>query len=126
MKDHLLVITHNLRSDPYSFVTEEGVFDNRFEIVFRASALSVDDLSFASNNISIIELDNDYVKFKVHSNNLSIKNIKIIDLTGRVVYNLNGKNSSETFNLSNLGSSTYVAKITLSNNQVVHKKAIKK
>ncbi|WP_104735246.1 InlB B-repeat-containing protein [Hanstruepera ponticola] len=126
LKDHLLGITHNLRTNPYSFVTEEGVFDNRFEIVFRASALSIDDLNFDSNNISIIELDNDYVRFKVHSNNLSIKNIKIIDLTGRLVYNLNGQNSSETFNLSNLGSSTYIAKITLSNNHVIHKKAIKK
>ena len=126
LKDNLIGITHNLNEQPYSFFTEAGEFKDRFEIVFRTHALSVDEMTTSQNIISIIELDNDYVKFKVNSNNLSLKNIRIIDLTGRTVYDLNGQKGTEIFNLSNLESSTYVAKITLSNNQIVYKKAIKK
>jgi hypothetical protein len=94
--------------------------------VFRANALSVDELVTNQNIISIIELDNDDVRFTVDSNNISIKNIEIIDLTGRTVHYLKGENSSETYHLSGLSSSAYIAKITLSDNRVIIKKAIKK
>ncbi|PNQ74929.1 hypothetical protein C1T31_01995 [Hanstruepera neustonica] len=126
LKDHLLGITYDLRIRPYTFISEEGTFNDRFEIVFRSNALSIDEIVTNQNTISIIELDNDDVRFSIDSNNLSIKNVEIIDLTGRTVYNLKGKNNSETYNLSGLSSSTYIAKITLSNNQVIIKKAIKK
>ena len=126
LKDYALNTIHDLRSRPYSFVSDAGIFNNRFEIVFRANALSVDELVTNQNIISIIELDNDDVRFTVDSKNISIKNIEIIDLTGRTVYYLKGENSSETYHLSGLSSSAYIAKITLSDNRVIIKKAIKK
>ncbi len=117
---------HNLIDSPYSFNSVAGTFNNRFEIVFRTNALSVDEVVVDSNTVSIIELDSDLVKFTVHSNQITIREVEIIDLTGRTVYNFKGENNSEIYNLSNLSSSAYVAKITLSNGQVVAKKAIKK
>jgi hypothetical protein len=127
LRDNLIDITHNLNEQPYSFSAEAGVHNNRFEIVFKPrNALSTNDFIYNSNNISIIELNNDQVKFTIDSNKLSIKNVEIVDLMGRKIYNFKGSNNSESYNLSNLSSTTYIAKITLSNNQVIHKKAIKK
>ncbi|WP_223032487.1 choice-of-anchor D domain-containing protein [Hanstruepera marina] len=126
LKDNEFGYFHNLIEAPYSFNSEAGTFNNRFEIVFRTDALSVDEVVANSNQLQIIELDSDQVKFSLDSQNLTIKTIEIIDLLGRTIYRFNGSSRSETFSLSNLSSSAYSARVTLSNNQVIVKKAIKK
>lgn len=126
LKDNLLNVTHNLIVSPYSFTSDVGEFNNRFEIVFRSSALSVDEYTSNSNDINIIELDNNHVKFKLDSGTITLKQVEIIDLLGRTVYTFKASSNVETYNLSNISSSTYTARITLSNDQVIVKKAIKK
>ena len=75
--------------------------------------------------MTIIEHQNGEVQFKV-PNQYEIKKIEIIDLLGRTIYNLKGNSNSETYNLSNLSQATYIAKITLTNGQVISKKAVKR
>ena len=72
----------------------------------------------------ITELQNGDVQIKV-GNTHTIKHVAIIDVTGRVVYNLQGNDSIEVYDLSKLSQAAYIAKITLSNGQVISKKAIK-
>ncbi len=126
LKDDLLNIVHNLSNTDYSFTSNVGEFNDRFEIVFRDSALSVDDFTLTNTNLTIVELTDNNVKFTVGSNNTTIKSVEIIDLLGRTLYKLKGSSNTETYNLSNLSSATYMAKVTLSNNQVLIKKAVKK
>ena len=125
LKDNLLNELHCLSTSDYIFTSEVGEFNNRFQIVFTDKALSTDDIDLNENDLSIIELDNHRVNFKV-SNNLNIKAVTIYDLLGRQLYNLKGNNSSETYQLSNLKSTVYIAKVELSNGAVISKKAIKK
>ncbi len=125
LKDNLLDITHNLSDSDYTFTSEVGEFNNRFKIVFTDKSLSTDDVNLNDNSLTIIELDNDRVNFKT-SNSLSIKTVTIYDLLGRQLYNLKGNNSSEIYELSNLKSTIYIAKVELSNGITVTKKAIKK
>ncbi|WP_250433413.1 choice-of-anchor D domain-containing protein [Hanstruepera flava] len=126
LKDKLLNVYHNLSNRHYTFSSEMGEFNERFEIVFRTDALSVDEVIANSNQLQIIELDSDQVKFLLDSQNLTIKTVEIFDLLGRIIYRFNGSNRSEIYSLSNLSSSAYMARVTLSNNQVIVKKAIKK
>ncbi|MCT4629744.1 T9SS sorting signal type C domain-containing protein, partial [Winogradskyella sp.] len=55
----------------------------------------------------------------------TIEKVEILDILGRQIYNLKGNNSVETYNLSKLSKAAYIAKVTLSNGQVISKKAIK-
>ncbi|WP_299112474.1 hypothetical protein [uncultured Winogradskyella sp.] len=115
---------HQLSTSDYSFVSETGEFNERFEIVFTPEALSIDDNIIDSNALTIIELTNGDVKFKVGSQ-FTINQVEILDLQGRQIYVLQGNSSTEVFNLSQLSSAPYVAKVTLSNGRVISKKAIK-
>ncbi|WP_417238401.1 GEVED domain-containing protein [Bizionia sp.] len=126
LKDKLLNVIHNLSNTNYNFTSTVGEFNDRFEIVFRDSALSVDDYVISNTNLSIIELMDNNVKFSIGSNQATIKSVEIIDMLGRTLYRFKGSTNTETYNLSNLSSATYIAKVTLSNNQVLVKKAVKK
>ncbi|SDG67317.1 InlB B-repeat-containing protein [Winogradskyella thalassocola] len=123
--DKLKNITHNLKDSDYTFTSETGEFNDRFDIVFTPTTLSIDDNIMDANEITITELQNGDVQIKV-GNTHTIKHVAIIDVTGRVVYNLQGNDAIEVYDLSKLSQAAYIAKITLSNGQVISKKAIKR
>ncbi|MCF7559725.1 T9SS type A sorting domain-containing protein [Sabulilitoribacter multivorans] len=125
LKDNLLNTTHDLSASDYSFTSEVGEFNDRFEIGYSAAALSTDEFTVNSNSLRIIELDNNRVQFST-SDNLSIQNVFIYDLLGRQLYDFKGRNSTEVYTLSNLSSTIYIAKVALSNGSVITKKAVKK
>ena len=76
------------------------------------------------NDLSIVELGDGTVKFSV-GQSLIIKHVDIIDTLGRTVYKLNANNNSEVYNLSRLSQAAYIARVTLSNGQIITKKAVK-
>lgn len=122
--DKLNNTTHNLKDSDYTFTSETGEFNERFEIVFTPATLSIDDTLMDANEVTITELQNGDVQIKV-GNTHTIKHVAIIDVTGRIIYNLQGNDSIEVYDLSKLSQAAYIAKITLSNGQVISKKAIK-
>ena len=126
VKDNLLNISHNLKDGDYNFTSEVGEFNDRFEIVFNNASLSNDELLVAEKTLSIFEHRNGDVQFKLNSNSLQIKNIQIIDLQGRTIYNFNVAKNDSTHQLSALSQTPYIAKVTLNNNQAITKKAVKK
>ncbi len=126
LKDNLLSTLHNLKDSDYSFTSEVGSFTDRFEIVFNPQALSIDNVNLDPNSLTINELNNGNVKFSIKGNAHTIQNVEIIDLLGRVIYNLHGSSSSEVYNLSKLSKAAYIAKVQLSNGQIITKKAIKR
>lgn len=125
LKDNLLNKIHNLKDSDYNFTSEVGEFNNRFEIVFSEDALSVNYFNLDKDALSIIEHKNGNVQFKLSAPN-KISNIKIIDLQGRVLYDFELDSKDEILKLSNLNQVPYIAKVTLDNNNVITKKAIKK
>ncbi|MBN2867525.1 MAG: T9SS type A sorting domain-containing protein [Flavobacteriaceae bacterium] len=125
LKDNLNSTIHDLTASDYNFTSVVGEFNNRFEIVFNNASLSIDNNEITSNNLSIIELENDNIMFKV-GQNFTIQSIQIFDTLGKEVYNFKGENSTETYNIKELSSSLYIAKVTLNNGQTITKKAIKK
>jgi hypothetical protein len=125
LKDNLLNKTHNLSVSDYTFTSEVGEFNARFEILFSANSLATEAAILDSKSLKIVALENDRVQFNV-ADNLSIKTIRIYDLLGRQLYNLKGNSNSETYNLSNLNDAIYIAKVELSNGAILTKKAVKR
>jgi hypothetical protein len=125
LKDNLLNKTHDLSVSDYTFTSEVGEFNTRFEIVFSANSLTTEDAILDSKSLRIVALENDRVQFTV-ADNLSIKTVRIYDLLGRELYNLKGNSNSETYNLSNLNDAIYIAKVELSNGALITKKAVKR
>jgi len=123
LKDNLLKTLHNLSASDYTFTSEVGEFNERFEIVFSANALSIEDISTNANTLKIVELEDDRVQFTTSK---TIKTVSIYDLLGRQLYAFKGQKNSETYTLSNLSSTIYIAKVELSNGATITKKAFKK
>lgn len=124
IKDNLNNTIHNLTNSNYSFTSEAGDFNDRFEIVFTPEVLSINDTIINANELIITELHNGEVQIKV-SEPHTIEHVEILDILGRQIYNFTGNTSVEVYNLSKLSNAAYVAKVTLSNGQVISKKAVK-
>ena len=124
LKDNLLNYTHNLSSNPYMFTIESGEFNNRFELVFVNQSLSTEDNILTSNDLSIIQLEDDNVKFSVSKSHYITK-IEILDLQGRTLYNIDGTSYEEIIAMPNLSNTAYLAKVTLASGQTLVKKAVK-
>ena len=126
LRDNYLGIVHDLSSSFYTFQSDGGTFDDRFEIIFTNNLLSTEDILTNDNDLSIIELNDGNVQFTLKNSILNISKVDIYNIQGQLIYSLDGESSTETYNLSNLKSSIYIAKITLSNDQLITKKSIKK
>lgn len=108
LKDNLTNTTHNLKENPYTFTSEEGVFDTRFQIVYQTS-LSTPDFDSQHN----------WIVFK-NENNLNIQTIgfelqevTLYDLLGRTIYTSQAQgNKHEVANLT--ASGVAIVKITTS------------
>ncbi|WP_339916084.1 T9SS type A sorting domain-containing protein [Yeosuana marina] len=124
--DNLTKTLHDLSTSDYTFTSDVGEFNDRFEIVFKTSStLSTADVQLDDSTVKISQVDDTHVSFKA-SNNLNIKTVTIFDLLGRQLYQLKGSSNEETYKLANLKNAVFIAKIELSNGSVITKKAIKK
>jgi len=125
LKDNLLDIIHNLSTSDYTFSSEIGEFNSRFEIVFNSQALSNENFTMDSYNIKIIELNNDNIQFST-SNGTLIKKISIYNLMGQHLFDIKANSASKKYNFKNQRSSVYFAKIAMDNNMIITKKFIKR
>ena len=125
LRDNLLDKVHNLSEADYIFTSEVGEFNERFVVIFNNPSESIDDLVAETNTLKIIEVSDDQVTFMVY-NNVTIKSVSIFDVMGRELYRFKGNSSEETYLLTNLKNSIYIARVELSNGTFITKKAIKK
>jgi len=108
-----------------TFKSAFGEFNSRFEIAFTSKALAVNNVQLNTKAFKIVELQENLVQFNTN-NNLTIKAVNVYDLLGRALCQFKGANTSETYRLSNLNNTVYIAKVALSDGTVVTKKAVKK
>ena len=125
LKDNFLNTIHNLSTSAYSFTSETGEFNARFEILFMEETLATVRQDIDTKELSIIELSDGRVRFSV-GHDLTIQHIEILDQLGRRLYQLKGNSGIQIHELSKLSQATYLAQVTLSNGQVITKKAIKR
>jgi hypothetical protein len=86
-------ITHEIKTAPYTFYSEAGTFDNRFQLVY-STLLGVPSSEFNSNSVIAFKKEGIYT---VSSKETPIKEILAYDNLGRLIFkqsNINAKSVS--------------------------------
>ena len=85
VKDNLLNTTHNLSDGIYTFTSDAGTFDNRFEILYvpQQVSLGTDEFAFDANSVIVYQKDG---VVNVTSNNAVMNNVTVYDISGRKLY----------------------------------------
>ena len=120
VKDNLLNVIHNLKSGNYSFETDAGTFDSRFEIHYINNTLSTKD--FESKNFQIAVKDQ---VIKIRSGSSLISAVRVIDQLGRVLYDKKEIKQSElSIETLTVAQQVLIVQTTLQNGTVETRKII--
>ena len=93
LKDTYLNVVHDLKQSNYNFVSDSGIFDNRFVLQYQNGTLSNTNFTVAN---SIVLYKNQSGEIIINSGNFIMDELSVIDLLGRVVYKKSNINASET------------------------------
>jgi hypothetical protein len=108
LRDLTLGIEHNLKQSPYVFQTTAGVFNNRFEIVYRTNTLSIDN---PNNSSAFAFIYNNQLQVNA---TIHIKEITLFDITGKQISKYDIKDASTHFETAfNHANGVYIAKVKL-------------
>ena len=120
VKDTDTNVIHNIKQGPYSFTSQEGTFENRFELVYKNTTLGGDD--FVDENVLTVYTSNNGI---VLNSSALISEVVIFDVLGRKLHQQTVTNQEEVV-VSKIVKSNQalLVKTTLSNGQVITKKVI--
>ena len=80
LEDQLLHVVHNLRQGSYSFISESGIFEDRF--LLRYTAVALDVPVFAENTVVVYKNE---TGLTINSGSIPMKSVAIYDVTGRLI-----------------------------------------
>jgi hypothetical protein len=107
---------HNLKEGPYKFVTEKGVFNDRFVLKYSNNSLKINSITLIDKNV-LVSIKNKQIK--IHSPLDTMNQVFIYDLLGRQIYHKEKVNKNELI-IQSLESNkqTLIVKIILDNGQL--------
>ncbi|QBZ98948.1 T9SS sorting signal type C domain-containing protein [Flavobacterium sangjuense] len=113
---------HDLKEAPYTFVTTNGNFEQRFELRFTDQALGTTIPTVTDNDIKIITANH---QLEVISPAMAITKIAVYDILGKLLFTQNDLNTNlfQTNSLQ-LASQILLVKVTLDNGQSFTKKTL--
>ncbi|WP_298223860.1 hypothetical protein [Flavobacterium sp.] len=120
LEDTLLNVIHNLKESPYTFTTEAGIFDTRFVLRFSNPSLGISGSVFNSNSINIYK--NKAQQIVLNSSVKKMKNVRIFDLLGRLLYEEKNVNSNQVLLENNFSNTTLLISIELTDSQIISRK----
>lgn len=121
LEDKVLNVTHDLKSAPYSFSSDSGTFNDRFELQYTSNALTNPEFD-STNNVMVVSNELNVI---VRSTNENISQIQVYDVLGRHI--LTSKNdASQEIILSkqNIKNQAVIVKVLLESGQVITKKIV--
>lgn len=109
---------HNLKDGAYTFATDAGEFTTRFEVVFRASDLSV-TIPINDSRWVVYKKDN---QLQLEAIGFAMKDVVAYDMLGRTVYTKQDINAA-SHTIDKLGANQiYIIKILTEDKQSLVKK----
>ena len=120
LKDNLTNLTHNFKTGSYTFTTDVGTFNNRFEIVYQ-NALAVQQPLFNDTSVVVYKQNNELI---INSGNTSMTNVKVYDSRGRLLMEQNKINASQAKFYTGTTNEILIVKITSDTLGTVTKKVI--
>lgn len=121
IKDNLTNSIFNLNNGSYSFYSEIGVFNSRFEIVYVNNALNNNAYEFNSNSVIVYKRNQ---KIVINTFNVNMSNVKIYDISGRLLNEKSEINSNELIMDAPTSNEMILVKITSQNEETLTKKII--
>lgn len=121
LKDNVTNSVHDLRISDYTFSSEIGVFNSRFQIVYVNSTLNTNSPEFNSNTVIVYK---SHQKIVINTSNFEMSNVKLYDVSGRLLSEKNNINSNETIMDAPISNEMIFVKITSKEDGVVTKKII--
>ena len=109
LEDKLLNVIHNLKVSNYTFATNTGTFDNRFELRFTDSSLATNNQVFTDESV-VVYKENQSIH--INASNINLQEVKIYDVRGALLYSKNNINSTELV-ISNLASSQQILLVNI-------------
>ena len=120
LKDNLTNVIHDLKAGNYQFTSQAGVFNNRFEIVYRNTTLDTQEFE----NTSTISVFANQNGIHVIASSF-IKEIIIYDVLGKVVLHSKNINSRTYANASvQRQNQALIVKVTDQNGKIFTKKIV--
>jgi len=83
LKDSVTGTVHNFADGNYSFATEAGTFNDRFEVLYNTTVLGTATPNGSANQVVVYKNSNG---LQVSTTNAAIKTITLHDINGRVLY----------------------------------------
>ncbi len=117
LKDKLTGSLHSLVNGSYSFSTEAGVFNDRFEIVYQEAVLGLTDLSLANDLVVYTNGQGIMVK-----SGQKMVSATVYDLSGKIIAIRSSIGQTELKLAHAAKNTVLIVKIVLENNAVVVKK----
>ncbi|GGB78943.1 hypothetical protein GCM10007424_18900 [Flavobacterium suaedae] len=116
--DNLTDTTYNLQEGDYSFTSETGTFENRFEIIYTIEALGTDVPQITKNEVVVYQQG----KTVNIQSPQTIESVTVYDMVGKTLYTNNKVDNTEFSATLNTQQQVGIVVITLDNQQVVTKK----
>ena len=92
LRDNVLGTTTPLTGD-YTFTTEAGTFDERFEVVYASEALNTNTPQLNANSVMVYK---EGTAININSGAAQINAVRVLDIRGRELYSKAGINATET------------------------------
>jgi hypothetical protein len=120
IKDHLTGAVHDLKTGTYSFDSESGTFDSRFELAY-TSSLGNQTVAATDNSVIVYKNKEDVV---IHSSTAPIASVQIFDARGRLLTEKKAVNSLTTSLQGTWSAGLLFVHITFVSGDVVVKKVL--
>lgn len=118
LRDLLNGTEQNLRTAAYTFSTETGVFNDRFELAY-SSLLAVNPVDFTANQVVLYKQNAQLV---INTGTTAMASVQVFDLRGRMLVAKNAINNTEVRLTTGAENQVLLVKITATDGTVVTKK----
>jgi hypothetical protein len=120
LKDNLTNTIQDLTTGSYSFATEAGTFNTRFEITYE-NLLATQNPVFTENNVVVYKENQELV---INSGNVMMAKVQVYDLRGRLLVEKTGINAKEVHINAGDTNAVLIVKITSDGYGTVTKKVV--
>ncbi len=121
IKDNLLNVIYNLSNGAYNFVSQAGVFNSRFEIVYQNST-TLTTFKLEENALQIYKKNQSII---INSGIEKMSYVKIFDVSGRLLIATKVVNASTTIiDSETFGNQILLVQVSLNNGRIFTKKII--
>lgn len=120
LKDNVLNTLHNLKQGSYTFVSESGVFNTRFEIVYQ-NPTALSQVAFTENAVVVYKQNQDVV---IQTGAIAMASVQLYDISGRLLVSKNNINATEVRLPTGTTQQVLLVKITSVTKETITKKIV--